>query len=496
MTIRSTRRDLLAGGTALAALALIPGTSRRVRAQESSDGPGLEDLQADLENALDRHRVVGASAAIYHRGEITTAAAGLTNTTTGIELTQDTVMHIGSITKTLNTTLVMQLVDEGKVDLDAPVIEYVPDFKVADPSATKAITVGMLLNHTTGIDGEIIPDHGPDQENIRQAITRAADMGQLFDPGTDCSYCNTAMVVAGHVAERVLDESWYILIEDRIFKKLGLGHSIVQPEDALLHRASVGHFLNPATGEQSRTSFAFLPRSFAPAGATAMMSASDLLGFGVAHLKDGEGLNGERLLSEKSARAMRTRTADMKGLGAVRSFGRGFMLGEHGDVGHGGGGPGILSWITIQPEKDFAIAVLTNSAHGMTVIAEICNAWMKAATGSEPLPSRRYPELEDEIEPRLYAGTFEDIAAQHKVTEKGGGITFSTRAKHAFYDGMSTAPTPALPLVPVGDDAFAIKLPEALAANGPQTVMTFVNPESDGRRRHISMGGRLYRRTA
>ncbi len=495
MAIRSTRRDLLAGGTALAALALVP-TPRRLRAQSPSDGPGLEDLQADLESALQRHRVVGASAAIYHRGEITTAAAGLTNTTTGVELTKETVMHIGSITKTLNTTLVMQLVDEGKVDLDAPVLEYVPDFKVADPEATKAITVGMLLNHTTGIDGEIIPDHGPDQENIRQAVERAADMGQLFDPGKDCSYCNTAMVVAGHVAERVLGESWYLLMEDRIFSKLGLEHAIVQPEDALLHRASVGHFLNPATGEQTRTSFAFLPRSFAPAGATAMMSAADLLAFGVAHLRDGEGLNGERLLSEKSARAMRTRTADMKGLGAVRSFGRGFMLGEHGDVGHGGGGPGILSWLTIHPEKDFAIAVLTNSAHGMTVIAEICNAWMKSATGDEPLPSRRYPELDSDVEPRLYAGTYEDIAAEHKVTEKDDGIFFSTRAKSAFYDGMSTAPTPSLPLVPVGDHAFAIKLPEALAANAPQTVMSFVNPEGDGRMRHISMGGRLYRRTA
>jgi len=495
MPMQPTRRDLLTRSAALAAVAALPPLRTAFgQTAPGEDGPGATDLQRDLEGAIARHRVVGASAAVYHAGEIETAAAGILNATTGVEVTLDTVMHIGSITKTLNTTLVMQLVDEGLVDLDAPVLEYVPDFAVADPEATRAIKVGMLLNHTSGIDGEMIPDHGPDQEAIRQAVERARDLGQLFAPGEDCSYCNTAMVVAGHVAERVLGDSWYNLIEDRVFGRLGLEHSVVQPQDALLHRASVGHFLDPATGTQQRTSQAFLPLSFAPAGSTAMMSAPDLLAFVAAHLRGGEGLNGERLLSEESSKAMRTGTAAVQGIGAVRSFGLGFMLGPNGDFGHGGGGPGILSWFSAHEESDFAMVVLTNSAHGGLVAFELVNAWMKKASGFEPLAPQRFPALDIEIDPGLYAGVYEDVAAEHTITERDGRLSVSSRAKVAFYDTTSTDPTPAFPLDPVGEHSFVVSLPEAIAATAPQTLLSFVNPQDDGRMRHVSTGGRLYLR--
>jgi len=78
-------------------------------------------------------------------------AAGVTNSTTGVEITPDTVLHIGSITKVLTATLVMQLVDEGRVQLDAPLKRYIPEFQLADRSAAERITVEMLLNHTSGI---------------------------------------------------------------------------------------------------------------------------------------------------------------------------------------------------------------------------------------------------------------------------------------------------------------------------------------------------------
>ncbi len=493
--MRPTRRDVLTGSAAAVAATALPSLRTAFgQTAPADEAPGATELQGDLEQALERHRVVGASAAVYHRGAIHTAAAGILNATTGVEVTDDTVMHIGSITKTLNATLVMQLVDEGLVELDAPVLDYVPEFAVADPEATRAIKVGMLLNHTSGIDGEMIPDHGPDQETIRQAVERARHLGQLFPPGEDCSYCNTAMVIAGHLAERVLGDSWYRLIEERIFRRLGLEHSVVEPQDALLHRASVGHFLDPATGRQQRTSQAFLPLSFAPAGSTAMMSARDLVAFVAAHVRGGEGLNGERLLSEEGSRAMRTHTAAVQGIGAVRSFGLGFMLGPGGDFGHGGGGPGILSWFSAHEESDFAIVVLTNSAHGGLAAFELVNAWMQKASGFEPLASRRFPALDIEIDPRRYAGVYEDVAAEHTVTEQDGRLSLSSRAKVAFYDTTSTDPTPTLSLDPVGEHSFVVSLPEAIAATAPQTILSFVNPQADGRMRHVSTGGRLYRR--
>lgn len=497
-----TRRDFFKSAAATAVVAAVtppwePVFSKAETLGIEGEGPVVTDLQLDLEESIARHKVVGANAAVYHKGSIETAAAGMLNVTTGVEVTHDTVMHIGSITKTINTTLVMQLVDDGLVKLEDPVIKYLPEFRVKDPAIARAITVKMLLNHTSGIDGELLPDFGHDEETIAKMVARAADMGKIHDPGKDCSYCNTAMVVAGYLAQQVRGESWYSLVKKRIFIPLGLENAIVLPADALLHRATVGHFRDPKTGEQKRTSHAFLPLSFAPAGSTAMMSARDLVTFGAAHIGNGVGINSTRILSEASAKNMQTRTAGLQGIGRVRNFGLGWMLGEGGDIGHGGGGPGILSWLSIHPEKDFAMAVLTNSEHGMQVISEMMNAWMKAATGVEPLSSKRLPYTDIDFDPLRYVGTYENISLENQVMEQDGGLAISFRAKFALYDSTSTEKTPEVPLKPVGDHAFAIALPGGAGGSriAPQTILTFVNPMADGRMEHVATGGRLYRRT-
>ena len=277
-----------------------------------------DNLASRLAASIQKHKVPGASAAVFRAGQWEVAAAGVTNVTTGVDVTAETVMHIGSITKVLTATLVMQLVDEGRVELAAPLKRYLPDFQVADRDATELITVEMLLNHTSGIDGEFFPNAGPDAERIEDVIPRIARQGQIHGPGVELSYCNSGAVLGGYLAQRLLGKSWYTLIEERIFKPLELQHSVVQPADALLHRATVGHFLNK-DGTNTRTSFAFLNPSFAPAGATAMLAARDLATFALAHVNDGVGANGHRLLSAASARRMRRQTGAWRGVGVGAS---------------------------------------------------------------------------------------------------------------------------------------------------------------------------------
>ncbi len=505
MTTKATRRDFIKSATVAAAGAVIASTARgtffvsEARAASYPAAPSLavSDMQAQLEEAIKRYNVAGASAAIFHRDRITTAAAGVVNNVTGVEMTPDTVMHIGSITKIFNTTIVMQLVDDGLVELDAPVVEYLPEFRVKDRAATRAMTVKMLLNHTSGIDGEILPDFGHDDEIIEKAIPRFAEMGQIHDPGKDCSYCNTAVVIAGYLAQKIRGESWYDQVKERIFQPLEMNHAIVLPEDALLHRASVGHHLNPQTNQLDRTSFAFLPMSYAPAGASAMMSASDLVTFGAAHMGNGVGLNGTRILSRSSANAMRTKTAEFQGGGAVAAFGLGWMLGEGGGVQHGGGGPGIISWFAVYPEQNLAVSVLTNTAHGMVVIRELMNDWVRPIAGVEPLSIEKRPIVDIDYDPRKYVGTYENIALKHEVVEKDGDLGMASTAKFKIYDSSSTERGPVLTLKPVGGHAFAVVLPPQ-ADDNPftgQLVLTFVNPMADGRMEHLASGGRLYRRS-
>src|SRR5215831_7057692 len=110
-------------------------------------------LQQLLDDARAEAGVPGASLAVLRDDDITAAASGLLNLDTGVEATTDSLFQIGSITKVWTTTVVMQLVDEGLVELDAPVRRYIPDFRVADESVSEAVTVRHLLTHSSGIDG-------------------------------------------------------------------------------------------------------------------------------------------------------------------------------------------------------------------------------------------------------------------------------------------------------------------------------------------------------
>jgi len=485
------RRDLLrslggVGAVAAVGRLLNPTTAGGQSFPAPSDRSATDDdLASRLAASIQKHEVPGASAAVFRSGQWEVAAAGVTNVTTGVDVTAETVMHIGSITKVLNATLVMQLVDEGRVELTAPLKRYVPDFQVANRDATERITVEMLLNHTCGIDGEYFSDAGPDAERIEDVIPRIARQGQIHAPGAELSYCNAGAVLAGYLAQRLLGKSWYTLIKERIFEPLELQHSVVQPADALLHRAAVGHFLNK-DGTNTRTSFAFLNPSFAPAGATAMLAAKDLATFALAHVNDGVGTNGHRLLSPASARRMRCQTAAWRGVGNG-GVGLGWMTMDKGIIGHDGGGPGIVSWLYADPARKTVAAVLTNAAHGGSVVDEI-TAPLYEAAGATPLGAD-YDELEKQatdtrVDPYPYIGEYESVALVFRVIPHEEGIALRVRLKMLFYDGDTLDESPPVPLRPIRDGHFTTG----------QRFVTFLNPGADGRMQHLASRRRLHKR--
>ena len=484
------RRDLIrtlgAAGVVVAA-GRLEGQDAEVAPRRPRGRDGDDDLATRLVESIAKHKVPGASAAVFRDGHWEVAAAGVTNVTTGVAVTPDTVMHIGSITKLLTTTLVMQLVDEGRIDLALPLRHYLPEFRVADPEATERITVEMLLNHTSGIDGEGFPDRGPDAERIEDALPQIAGQGQLHAPGAELSYCNAGMVLAGYLAQRVTGKSWYTLIEERIFAPLELEHASVQPADALLHRTSVGHFLDARTGINHRTSNAFLPLSMAPAGATAMLSARDLGIFALTHLNDGLAPNGRRLLSAEGAERMRRRTAKWRGV-LFDGVGLGWLLMNDGLLNHAGGGPGILSTLYADPRSRTVVVVLTNAGHGGAVMNEIAEPVVAAAGGrllGADAADLARQATDAPVDPRPYVGTYESIMALWRIVPHGNGIALRTRQKVRFYDSDSLEESPPVPLRPIRDHQFALGL----------GVMTFLNPRADARMEHLASGARLRRRT-
>ena len=484
------RRDVLRGLSGVGAITAIAGAVEPLawgqRSPPAVSGrTNTDSLASRLSASIQKHNVPGASAAVFRGGEWEIAAAGVSNVTTGVEITPETVLHVGSIFKVVNATLVMQLVDEGLIELASPLKRYLPDFKVADPNATERITVGMLLNHTSGIDGEYFFNAGPDAERIEDVIPLIAQQGQIHEPGAELSYSNAGAVLAGYLAQRLLRKSWYTLIEERILRPLDMQHAVVQPADALLHRAAVGHFLG-TSGENFRTSFAFLNPSLAPAGTTAMLSAKDLATFALAHVNDGVAPNGHRLLSASSARRMREQTAAWRGVGGA-GFGSGWMTLDKGILGHDGGGPGVASWLFVDPAAKTVAAVLTNAAHGGGVALDI-TAPLYEAAGARPFQAAALEAEKDatstEVDPHAYVGQYESQALTLRVVPYGDGIALRVRPKMRLYETDTLEESPPDQLRPMGEGHFT----------SARRFVTFLNSDANGRMQHIASRLRLYRR--
>jgi CubicO group peptidase (beta-lactamase class C family) len=430
-------------------------------------------------------------------GKISCAAAGVTNVTTGVPLTTDTVMHIGSITKVLNATLVMQLVDEGRVDLDQPVVQYLPELELADREARDLITVRMLLNHTSGIDGSWLPDYGHDEETIDRAIQRCVHLGQLFRPGTDWSYCNVAPVIAGYLVQKLRQRSWYQVMRERIFEPLALQHAATSPEEALLYRASVGHYLDPATGRLTRTPFAFGPLSFAPAGSTLMLSAHDVVRFAQTHIALGATADGGRILSASSAAHMRQVSVNNKGKGYTfdLDMGLGWMLPAPGLLHHTGGGPGVLSVLYAHPRSGRAAAVLTNSAHGWRLANELLTEWLRSVGSFKPfgVVDIQVPSQAIHIDADRYVGTYEDVLTRYRVGSDAGGLTLLRQKKFVDCENLSTDESLPARLMPLGNERFLLESRGTEEELPAARVFTFRSPDSTGRMHYLGCGS-LHRR--
>ena len=145
----------------------------------------LSDVQAWLDEQLplliEKYDVPGAAWGVLHGDQVVDGAAGLLNKATGVEATADSVFQIGSITKLWTSTLVMQLVDEGKVDLDVPVRTYLPDFKIADEDAAAQITARQLLNHTVRLRGRHLHRHRH-RRRLRREVPRRPARGAAAVP--------------------------------------------------------------------------------------------------------------------------------------------------------------------------------------------------------------------------------------------------------------------------------------------------------------------------
>ncbi|MFE4253510.1 serine hydrolase domain-containing protein [Streptomyces sp. NPDC056910] len=158
------------------------------------------------------------------------------------------------------------LADAGKLDLDAPVTDVLPDFEVADAAATTTITPRHLLNHTSGIEGDYVNDTGRGDNCLARYIEGVGSVGLTNPPGATMSYSSTAYNVLGRIIEVVTGGTWDEALKELLCDPLGLEHTMTLPEEVLRFRAAMGHMGEPGETPVPTPLWNMLPRSAGPYG--------------------------------------------------------------------------------------------------------------------------------------------------------------------------------------------------------------------------------------
>jgi CubicO group peptidase (beta-lactamase class C family) len=393
---------------------------------------------ARLHDVATQEGVPGATLGIWADGRETLAAHGVLNAATGVATTVDSLFQIGSITKVWTTTMIMQLVDEGRLSLDTPVAEVLPGVPLGRPDASAEIMIRHLLTHTSGIDGDIFTDTGRGGDCVERYAGELARAARIFPPGAAYSYCNSGFVLLGRIIEVLDGREWDASLRERLIRPLGLAQTVTLPEEAILHRAAAGHRQRPHQGNP--VSVWGLPRSVGPAGLITA-SARDVLTFARLHLGEGTAPDGPRLLSQASASAMQQPQAEIPGSSdRTDAIGLGWRLnrwdGRH-IIGHDGGTVGQTAFLRIDPQARVAACLLTNSPETQTLYRELFAEVFSACAGIT-VPAGPGPAAGPlDLDLRRHAGRYERTSWRYDVGVRNGllhVIPGMTDDREAFSD--------------------------------------------------------------
>lgn len=381
-------------------------------------------LDVDLPRLAEVHRIPGVSMAVLIDGEVMEVTAGVVNLRTGVPVTPDSLFMIQSITKVWTATLVMQLVDEGLISLDAPVQTYMPGFRTADRDAGARITVRHLLAHSGGFEGDIWAPTSCGTDALQRFVDDLVPHApQYAAPGQMYSYCSAGYGVLGRLVEILRGASYADALRRHLAEPLGIDELAFSADEALGFRTAIGH----VGGEGSSPLrpcrvWAAMPPSNPAAGNQLAMSARALLAFGRMHLSHGRASDGTPVLADGSIRAMQEWQIDHPAAAGGRTGqGLGWMLRDGGRiVEHGGDAHGVAALLGIVPDREVGVAVLGNSGAVGALIRELVQPLLRDVIGVTPTA----PPLPTDAgmhDPHRYVGRYQTRVARHAVSVDASG---------------------------------------------------------------------------
>ena len=350
-------------------------------------------LEALIQESMADGLVPGLSVVIVNReGTQYAKGFGSANLEMQTAFTPDTHCHIGSTAKAFTAVAVMQLLERGLIDLDAPITTYLPDFRVNDPRGS-SIRVRHLLTNSSGLGGSEQPGSN-DETALEDHVKGLAKVKLEYAPGTGYAYANSGFSVLGLIVQKLSGMSYEQYMQEKIFAPLEMNASTLEfwKPEAL---DGTGSYY-AGTHSQQVAQPPGTNRGYGPAGMH-ISSANDVSKYLRMLLNNGLAANGKRILSEASVtEMMRGQVAGESSVGLENiKYAFGWeTLERHGvkTVEHGGSIGSMGAYFMLAPEAGFAIGMLFNLVDyaKMQLFGNLFNAMTENPT--EPYQSLPRPE--------------------------------------------------------------------------------------------------------
>ena len=419
------------------------------------------ELQAHVAKLAAELEIPGVAVGVVAGDDDHVACHGVTSIEDPLAIDSGTLFQIGSTGKTYTGTAIMRLVEQGAVDLDAPVRTYVPELTLKDERVARDVTVLQLLNHTAGWDGDLFEDMGEGDDALERYVARMATIEQVTPLGATVSYNNASLGLAGLLIQRVTGTTYEQAVHDLVLEPLGLTKSMFAPKQIMTYRVSQGHRRLP-DGTIELTRPWDMGRFAAPMGGLAS-SVTDQLAWARFHMGDGTATGRSRILRAETLKRMQEPTVECPGNALGNAIGIDWLLRDEQGlriVSHGGDTMGQHSIFDMVPAHGFAVTSLTNCGPNGGEFNEQISRWaIEAYLGvviTDPEPLHLDPDAL-----AVYAGRYETIASIITATVGDGVLLVDAKTRPELLEQFGEMESDEEPPMPFGilageDDRYIV----------------------------------------
>jgi serine beta-lactamase-like protein LACTB len=385
-------------------------------------------LEPLIEEQVKEKRLPALSIALVDDQQIVWARGyGFQDAAKKIPATAETVYRVGSVSKLFTDIAVMQLVEQKKLDLDAPLVKYIPDFKPAVTPEQKPITLRMLMAHRSGLIRE--PPVGnyfdPTEPTLKASVASLNGIGLIYPPGEKIKYSNAAVGLVGYTLQKTQREQFEKYVQRTVLDAIGMPSSSFEPTPAVKAKLADAVMWTYHGREFPAPTFEL---GITPAGCM-YSSVNDLAKFHSCLFAGGK-IGDKQLIKPETLTEMFTPQFPAKA--DTRGFGLGFMIGELNGkkrIGHGGAIYGFATeWAALPEQKLGVVVVASRDVANATVtrIADDALRLMLAVNEGKDLPKLRRTQPLTKPQMERLAGRYQNGDHWLELTESFGKLYLTT----------------------------------------------------------------------